>query len=244
MYQERVYRSKMMDEALTTYVVKEMESDLWIMSDIKQEKLAHELLIRYRGIILGYAKENPYFLGSLKPIDSLEGAAAIIEDMHLASRKAGVGPMATVAGAISKYVALGLLEHCNEVIVENGGDLYIHSKKERIIGIDAGNSKLTDKIGIKLPKEAFPLGICTSSGTVGHSLSFGKADAVVVVSKDVVLADAMATAVGNLVTSEKDIQSALDYITEFDEIIGMLIIVADHMGIYGDLEIVPLNLTK
>ena len=107
--------------------------------------------------------------------------------------------MASVAGAMAEAFQETSLESSTEVIVENGGDIYLATSRERVIGIYAGTSPLSIKLGIAISPEDSPLGICTSSGTVGPSLSFGKADAVCVLSKSAALADAAATAVGNVV---------------------------------------------
>ena len=145
--------------------------------------------------------------------------------------------MAAVAGAIAEHIGRELSDFSEEVIVENGGDLFIKSLKERKVAIYAGKSPLSEKIALTVKAEDTPLGICTSSGTVGHSLSMGRADAAVVVSKSVALADAVATATGNIVKRAGDIQKGLDYACSISGVLGTVVIKGDKMGIRGEIEI-------
>jgi ApbE superfamily uncharacterized protein (UPF0280 family) len=126
------------------------------------------------------------------------------------------------------------------VIVENGGDIYLATSKERIVGIYAGHSPLSLKIGILIKPEEAPLGICTSSGTVGHSLSFGKADAVCIISKSAALADAAATSVGNVIQERKDIEKGLERGNAIEGVLGMLIIIGEKMGVWGKVKLTRL----
>ena len=171
------------------------------------------------------------------PVAPKETHPYIVERMCDAAQKANVGPMAAVAGAFSELVGLKLLEHSKEVIVENGGDLFIKSDSIRKIGIYAGKSPLSGKIALEIKPENTPIGVCTSSGTVGHSLSFGRADAVVIVSKDTFLADAAATATGNMVKDAEDIEKAISFASSINGVIGVLIISGDKMGMWGDIKL-------
>jgi ApbE superfamily uncharacterized protein (UPF0280 family) len=148
--------------------------------------------------------------------------------------------MAAVAGAIAEWVSKDLLKLSKEVIIENGGDIYLATARERTIGIYAGQSSLSLKIGIVIGPEESPLGVCTSSGTVGPSLSFGKADAVCILSKSAALADAAATAVGNIVQEKKDIELGLERGREIEGILGTLIIVGEKMGVWGSIKLTQL----
>ena len=150
-----------------------------------------------------------------------------------------MGPMAAVAGAISEFVGKGLLNFSSEVIVENGGDIFMQSQSDRIAGIYAGDSPLSQKIGLKIPAEDTPMGL-SSSGKIGHSLSFGKADAVVILSKDTALADAAATAVGNIVISAGDIQKGINFAKMIEGVLGVVVIVEDKLGAWGDIQLVRL----
>lgn len=158
----------------------------------------------------------------------------------MASTLTGVGPMAAVAGAIAQFVTRDLLRFSKEVIVENGGDIYLASEKERVVGIYAGSSPLSLRIGMVIEPEKTPLGVCTSSGTVGHSLSFGRADAVSVLSRSGALADAAATAIGNIVKGARDIEKGLARGSEIEGVSGVLIVVGEKMGVWGEVRLVRL----
>jgi ApbE superfamily uncharacterized protein (UPF0280 family) len=157
--------------------------------------------------------------------------------MAEAGQKAGVGPMAAVAGAIAESVGRELLTFTPEIIVENGGDIYLKVLRKRTVGIFAGDSPLTGKIGLEIEPGDTPLGICTSSGTVGHSLSYGKSDAVVVLSASTALADAAATAIGNRIQKPDDIDTAIEFGRSIDGLKGIVIIVGKSVGVWGDVKL-------
>ena len=174
------------------------------------------------------------------PID--DDTPQIIKMMLEAAHKAGVGPMASVAGAIAECVGTELLTFSPEVIVENGGDIYLRISKKRVIGIYAGNSPLSGKIGLEINGRDTPLGICTSSGTVGHSLSYGKADAVIALSRSATLADAAATAIGNLIKEPTDISSGIEVAQSIAGLKGVIIIIGSDMGLWGEVKICQTSL--
>lgn len=148
-----------------------------------------------------------------------------------------MGPMAAVAGAVAEFVGRDLLKHSANVIVENGGDLFVRAKQEIHIAIFAGESPLSYKIALKVKPEETPLGICTSSATVGHSLSFGIADAVCVKAESAALADAAATAIGNRVREPREIKNALEAGTQLPGVMGILIVAGSQMGVIGEMEL-------
>lgn len=237
MYEERLYRNSFQGANLIFFDVCIFETDLRIGACSDLSDIAREAAGRFREQIEAYIGQFPEFLTSLEPLDSKMEAPEIIMRMLEASRKAGVGPMAAVAGAISEMTGNELLEYSGEVIVENGGDIFLSTKTSRIIGIYAGNSPLSNKLAIEIEPGKSPLGICTSSGTVGHSLSFGKADAALIISKDTFLADAAATAVGNRVRTPDDIENALAFAGSIQGVDGALIIIGDKLGVWGDIKL-------
>ena len=241
MKQERFYRKLHSSKDLIYFNAKVEQTDLNIGACRRLNNEAINLINKYRQYIKDYIREVPEFLTSLKPLPYPVHAAPIIKDMCQAAQRCGVGPMAAVAGAIAQYVGEELSKFTREIIVENGGDIYIKSNKERIIGIYAGDSPLSGKIGIRIKPEDCPLGVCTSSGKIGHSLSFGKADAVVIISRDVALADAAATAIGNIVKRAEDIQRAINTAKNISGILGVLIIIEDKLGAWGNIELVKLG---
>jgi ApbE superfamily uncharacterized protein (UPF0280 family) len=146
--------------------------------------------------------------------------------------------MAGVAGAVSEFVGYDLLNHTKNLIIENGGDIFIKSQNKLITSVYAGVSALSYNVNFIVKPEETPLGICTSSATVGPSLSFGKADAVCVISKSATLADAAASAIGNKVKNKNDIKSALDFGINIKGVTGIIIILENEMGAIGKLELV------
>jgi hypothetical protein len=237
-YQERTYRNRVSHNDLTSFHICVRETDLLIFCDTDLSQKALESVYICRGFIESYIKNHPDFLTSFSPVRADDFAPPIIRNMIMAALAANVGPMASVAGAISEYVANDLLKMSQNVIVENGGDIFLKTLREVRVGIFAGNSPLTYKINLLLKPAQMPLGVCTSSGTVGHSLSFGKADAVCVVSKSSTVADAAATAIGNLVKGKGDLRTALEKGIEIEGILGALIIIGEHFGVIGDIELI------
>jgi len=237
MSQPRFYR-RWVASGLVNFTVREGQTDIFISAEKDLKKKAEELIRRYRKDISDYIKLNPEFQITLKPMPPDENAPLIVKKMLKASRLANVGPMAAVAGAISEFAGKGLLEYTSQVILENGGDIFIKTDKERKIGIYAGKSVLSGKVAIRIKPERTPIGISTSSGTVGHSLSFGKANAVTVVSPDGALADACATASCNRVKTRADIKGALDYAKSIEGIEGCVVIYEDKIGSIGEVELI------
>ncbi len=237
MYEPRTYRDWVSDKDLVSFSVAVKETDLHIRArrDLTAEAL--EAVKRYRADLEGYIKSHPVFLTTLKPFEVEQDAPPIVKEMADATREVGVGPMAAVAGAIAERVGKELLSYSDEVIVENGGDIFMKTAKERAIGVYAGESKFTRKIAFSIRPGETPLGVCTSSGTVGHSLSFGYADAVIVFSPATSLADAAATAIGNRVKTAEDIPEALEFARSIKGLSGIAIIKDDNMGLWGQIRL-------
>jgi len=240
MYEERTYRNLVKTDDLVKFQVIVKETDLLIRAESDLTKETRESVLKYRHQLETYIMMNTGFQKSLVPLADDPYAPEIIKQMILTSQKAGVGPMATVAGAMADWVSKDLLQFSKEVIVENGGDIYLASSKERTVGIYAGDSPLSLKVGIVIAPDEAPLGVCTSSGTVGPSLSFGKANAVCILSKSAALADAAATAVGNVVKGKQDISLGLGKAREIEGVLGTLIIVGEKMGVWGRIRLTRL----
>ena len=215
------------------------ESDLYIICDKNLKKDAFITLLKYRNIIENHIRLFPEFLTSLKPlkIPDIE-IPEIIKEMYFASKYANVGPFASVAGAISEFVGRKLKEKCNEILIENGGDLYLNGKKDRIVGIWTLKNY---KLGLKIKGDELPLSICSSSSKIGHSLSFGNVDLVTVIAKNGAFSDAMATSICNKIKNTNDIDEVLKKI-EINEILrGVIIIYKNKIGFKGKLNFIKLN---
>jgi ApbE superfamily uncharacterized protein (UPF0280 family) len=236
-YQPRTYRHWIEGKDLFAFNVTEKETDLYIRASADFQRKAHRILLKYRYQLEGYIKRNPAFLKSLEPVPVPKYAPHIVLKMIEAGNEAGVGPMASVAGAIAEFVGKELLTFSPEIILENGGDIFIKSLRKRTVGIFAGDSPLSGKIGLEVDAREKPLGICTSSGTVGHSLSYGNADAVVVISGSATLADAVATAVSNKVSLAADIDNATKFGQNIKGVRGLVIIKDNSVGVWGDVKL-------
>ena len=243
-YIERTYRNCMKAQDLVYFKVSEKESDLYTGALRELSEITLISLKKHRKSIIDYISHDPLFKTSLTPLPVINSMAPIVRDMTEASSIAGVGPMASVAGAIAEYVARDLLPYSEELIIENGGDIFITGKKERKVGIFAGNSPLSGKISIVLSGKSLPMAAATSSGTVGPSLSFGKADAVVVLSSSGSMSDAAATAIGNIVKGPEDFDRAIEFAEHISAVSGVVIICGDKICLWGNIKISPSYISK
>jgi len=239
MFQPRTYRETVQNQDLVCFRVCLAETDLQIAAarDLSAEALAAAK--EARGEVQAEIVRNRAFLTSLEPLPTPEDATPLVKRMYEATTAAGVGPMAAVAGALAEYVGDALLRHSPQVIVENGGDVFLATRTERIVSVHAGTSSLSGRVGLRIPPDS-RLGICTSSGTVGHSLSMGKADAGLIIAIDTALADAVATGFANRITSACTIQEALDWARAVPGVLQALGIVGDTMGVWGSFELTTL----
>ncbi|MFC1860083.1 UPF0280 family protein [Chloroflexota bacterium] len=244
MYEPRTYRHWINYKDLVSFNVVVKETDLHICALSNLKRKAHRLVVKHRNKLEGYIKQHPGFLTSMEPFPIVEDAPNIVKAMAEATAIVGIGPMASVAGAIAEFIGNELLAYSPEIIVENGGDIYLKSKRERIVGIYASKSPLSGKIGLEINGEDTPLGICTSSGTVGHSLSYGRADAVIALAKSATLADAAATAIGNLIKQADDIPRGIELAKSTGGLRGLLIIKDDNMGLWGEIKICQTSATS
>jgi len=236
-YQKRFYRELTKDSDLIGQDVIVKETDLFIFAEKDIKNIAKEIIKKYRTQIEDYIRKRPEFMVSLEPISMDPNASDIIKEMIYTTKLAGVGPMASVAGAVAEFAGNELLAYSKQIIIENGGDIFIKSDKIRTIAIYAGDSPLSNKIFIKIKPENTPIGICTSSGTVGHSLSFGKADACVIIAKSAILADAVATATCNRIKEKKDIAPSLEFALSIKGIKGAVAILGKDFGSMGNIEL-------
>ncbi len=242
-YTQREYRSVLETGTLISSFVQVKDTDLHILADLDVSEWASDCAVRYRLQVETYIQGHPGFVQSLSPLPCDRYAPAIVRDMFLAGSKAGVGPMAAVAGVIAEYVGKDLLVRgAGEVMVENGGDIFLHRNQDCTVAIFAGESPLSLQVGVKIGRQMMPVGVCTSSGTVGHSLSFGSADSVTVLSKSTALADAVATRLGNEVGTKTGygagLEAALKIGREIDGVLGIVVICGDKIGAVGDVELV------
>lgn len=242
-YRERTYRKILEPGTLRSSQVRVRETDLQILAPLDVTEAATHLVVQYRNQLENYLARHPGFLDALAPLADDFTAPPMVRAMLKAAIAAGVGPMAAVAGAIAESVGRGLLrlDGCDEVVVENGGDIFMRRHGDCIAAIYAGESPLSYRIGLRVMAQAMPIGICTSSGTVGHSLSLGRADSVTVTASATALADAAATRLGNEVGKGGDIGPALELAAKIPGLSGVVIVVGEELGAWGRIDLVKIN---
>ncbi len=210
------------------------QTHLIILAPVSLDKKALTVLIENYGLLERYIQKEPLFLSSYEPVPVDKNAPAIVHSMADAAEKAGVGPMASVAGAFSDLVGNFFLEKgAEEVIVENGGDIFMKITQPRKIGVHAGPSKFSERFGFEVLPEDTPLGVCTSSDSVGPSISLGKGDAVTVFASTAALADAAATAIGNVVVGHDALAKGLAKAKSIDGVRGVAIVKGAELGVWG-----------
>jgi ApbE superfamily uncharacterized protein (UPF0280 family) len=241
MFENRsAYRRQPGKTGLVSFEITVKETNLNIQAQTDLSDPAIRAALKYRAYIEAHIRQYPEFATALSPLPRPGIAPAIVMDMTEAGRKTNVGPMASVAGAMAEYVGRDLLDLSREVLVENGGDIFIKSDTQTVFSIYAGNSPLSMTTGILVERQNTPFAMCTSSGTLGHSKSFGAADAVSVVAASCSLADAAATALCNRVKKEGDIEKTIHIGKQIPDIQGIVIIKGKQIGLWGDLKLVRL----
>ncbi len=234
----RFYRVE--TRGLRSFNVTVKQTDLWISARQELKKEAFDITFDLRHQLEEYISQNSDFLTTLSPYPDDPFAPPLVKEMIRCSKLAKVGPMASVAGAIAQFVGEGLLKYSDEVIVENGGDIFIQLKRPATVSIFAGPSPLSLKLGIKLSQDLMPAGVCSSSATVGHSFSAGRADCVCVVSSSAPLSDASATALCNQIKSKSDLKRFPLLSSKIPGLIGGVAIMDDSLSVWGDIELVEL----
>lgn len=242
---ERFYRRTLTKGRFVSFTVSVKETDLWLAvnPEAYRKELAFEtkaFITRIRRELELYLSKNPLFKESFTPCPCSAKAPLVARQMALASLQAGVGPMAAVAGAVADLAGRELMKTAQEVIVENGGDIFIKVVRPVLIGVYAGSSPFTGKLAIKLKPGQTPAGVCTSSGTVGPAFSFGTADAALAIAPSAALADAAATALGNRVQKKEDLREAILAAEEISGLTGALLMKNDQIAAWGELELARL----
>ena len=231
--ENRFYRQYMKADDLVYFGVHQEQSDLYIGAQKKLAMKADEYLLQARLEIKKEIAKRPEFLSSFYPLLYTGGAKQPVHRMYWASSACGVGPMAAVAGAVAQYVGRKLADFSDNVIVENGGDIYLKTTVARQVSVYAGQSSLSGKIALEI--EPGEWGICTSAYSIGHSYSDGRCDAAVVIAHDCALADAAATALGNSIKDEKQLERGVKGILNIDGVLGALAVINEKVAAAGDV---------
>jgi ApbE superfamily uncharacterized protein (UPF0280 family) len=219
----------------TRHHIERQETIITLLCGNRYRSTAERAAAQFRNLLTDHIRRVPAFLTSHQPLLAPEGTDARILQMYEAASRTGVGPMASVAGAFADAVLQSLLAAgAPEAVADNGGDIALFITEPVRIGIYAGNASVK-RLAFHVEPAVRPLGICTSSGTVGHSFSYGRADAAVVISDDVILADAAATALGNRVKDKSDLTECFKFMDDIGEIQGAMVILDDQVAMYGTL---------
>ncbi|MCM8762124.1 MAG: UPF0280 family protein [Candidatus Omnitrophica bacterium] len=238
---ERFYREFSKNAGLKKFQVRVEETDLLVLAERNLKIEIEKEVIKQRDIIKSYIKHHPEFYTSFSPV-SCESEEEIIKLMCESAMVTETGPMASVAGAIAEIVGLKMLLMSNQILIENGGDIFVKMDREFTVGVYAGSSPLSLKIGLVFPGRTQPFGIATSSGTVGHSFSYGKADAVTVVSSSATFSDGAATYFGNLIKGDHIEQEKIETeLKKFPFIEGLFVIKGKEIFLWGDIELKKLS---
>jgi len=236
---QRFYREQFRTEGLFSFRVQIRESDLYFVCDADLEPVARAAVAEARTDLETWMTAHADFVGALTPLAVDPTAPAIVREMVAATSLYGVGPMAAVAGAVAQHAGEAMASACSHLIIENGGDIWLQSAQPLTVGVYAGeHSPFTGTLRFRVDPAGRPLGVCTSSGTVGHSLSFGRADAVVTVADRADVADAAATAIGNRIQTAADIEPVMDDERQRGSLRGLIVVSGDRMGAWGDLVLV------
>ncbi len=239
-YTVRNYRNKANARGMISFNVVIKETDLWVSAEKDLAEDARDMVVGYRRQLEHYIQAHPDFLTTLSPYQHDPFAASIVQEMINATADIGVGPMASVAGAIAQFVGMDLLKSTGQVIIENGGDIFMNLKRDATVSIFAGESPLSDRVGIRIAENMMPVGICSSSGKVGHSLSMGSSDVITVLSASAIRADGAATALGNRIRKKMDLEKVSGWADSMGGIIGGVAILGGSMAMWGGIELVAL----
>ncbi|KAB1442258.1 UPF0280 family protein [Pseudodesulfovibrio senegalensis] len=218
------------------------ESDLFVLAPADLSREAVDVVRELRGQIKNHMLLHPGFGESLVPVSVSDSGPEVVRRMARAGELCGVGPMAAVAGTVAQMVAEALHKGRGDVVVENGGDVFLHSSRERVVAL-LPDPKGGSRVGIRIAPDRFPLAVCSSSGRIGHSLSLGCGDLVTVLSKDAAFADAAATALCNLLRDGDDVQRVLDRAQELVPagLEGVFAQCGQSVAAWGDLELVAVG---
>ncbi len=248
-YRKRTARHA--DEVVFQVVVE--ETDLWVtvraglpgqpgqpgqpvVPDLPDQIAAY--VTELRGQIKAWMLLAPDFRTSLVPVPTPASAPEVARRMAHGADIAGVGPFAAVAGTVAQMVAERFAPVSPDIIVENGGDIYICSRRDRVVGLlpDPASGEM---IGVVVKAQDCPVSLCSSSATVGHSLSLGVGDIAAVRARDASLADAAATLFGNMLQGPDDVARVTERAAAMAHlgIEGVYAQCGGRVGIWGNMEL-------
>ncbi len=237
-YSERFYRTDNKTERWNSFIIRNETTDLFIRSAEDLSAIGLKIIEKLRNDIRVHINRQLEFQTSYSPVERLDNTPEIVQLMYHASERTNTGPFASVAGAIAQMTGFELMNYTNEIIVENGGDIWMSLTEPAVVQVHSDNAEFDGKTRLLISPEDTPCGICTTSGKVGPSFSFGKADSVTIIGDCAATADAAATLAGNIVKDEDDITKALNHATAVNSVTGAVIIIKNKMGIQGSVKLI------
>lgn len=239
----RAYRQRLTARpGETAFQVVVAQSDLFIVAERPLAREISDFVASLRSGLMTYILLDPAFRESLTPVTVAENAPPVARDMADAAAHFGVGPMAAVAGAFSQAVADRFSAQSPNILVENGGDIFLRGTAERTVALLAKPVEGA-RLGLHFPPETLPAAVCASSATVGHSLSLGQADMVTVVADRGAVADAAATALGNMLSTRADLEDVLARAKALEKrgVRGVFVQLGELVGVVGDIRLVAIE---
>ena len=226
----------------TAFQVVVAQTDLFIVAEKPLAREIGDYVSTLRAGLMTYILLHPQFQASLAPVTVDDHVPPIVRDMAEAAARFGVGPMAAVAGAMSQAVADRFAGDSPNLLIENGGDVFLRATLERTVALLAKPVEGA-RLGLRFPPEKLPAAVCASSATVGPSLSLGQADMVTVVADRGAVADAAATALGNLLVTPDDLEGVLAAAQGMAQrgVRGVFVQIGEMVGVVGDIELVVLE---
>ncbi|MFX1238930.1 MAG: UPF0280 family protein [Promethearchaeota archaeon] len=223
----------------------EKESDITIISNSNAAILkGKKSFYTHRSALEKYILKDNEFLTSFVPVSVITNEKVVVL-MAEAAYICEVGPMAAVAGAIADLMIADMKIRdetdyipAKDALVENGGEIIVDSSVPIKIALYAGKNELNLNLGFLIEKKDCPIGMGTSSATIGHAISLGEADAVTIFAQNAALADAAATRIANLVKGddiEKSIKKGLDAVDDIEGVSGAFISRKNKVGQVGKL---------
>ena len=212
------------------------ETAVTVAADEEYIGYATDAIVRTRRDIVRQISDDPFFLTTFDPYDCPRTACETVKRMCEAAKSAGVGPMATVAGTVAQCALEAMVErgstHC---WVDNGGDIALFVDRPVIAEVFCDPTS-SEAFGLELGPTGRPLGVCASSGRLGHSVSLGDTDIAVAQCDSAILADALATAIGNAVSAEEDLGHCFERFSGLAGFQGALVLRDGSAGVFGSVD--------
>ena len=209
------------------------ETAVTIAADAEHQSRAVDAIIAARSDVKRHIVNDPFFLTTFEPYDCGRDASNIVRRMCAASRTVGVGPMATVAGAIAQAGLEAMIDNgCRHGWIDNGGDIALLLEQPVTVEVYC-EPDAPEAFALEVDTLGEILGVCSSSGRLGHSISLGESDVSVAIADSAVLADAAATAIGNCARGKNDLVECFRPVKGVEGFVGGLAVLGGDVSMCG-----------